>query len=256
MTEKVKHAEKKRTEEDHSFRPVSSRYLYRLLTSERFLSNFKSALQKVRKESNEYGYEILKEVGSDQTHLSELIKGGENALLFEYKKEHERAHKLFPGKSFFEFGTLHFHPLEEIVVPSSNDLALNSTSRQVNSRLGCNFPPIDMIALVKGGKVLILAYQEPLGVLNSKFAFDLLDDTLAEAETQNEVIAILTASRYKAMMLRAHASGDFYREDVIKFADYFAFTPEKENRESALYKWALSGGGSRTANYIKKLIGE
>jgi hypothetical protein len=244
-------AGKQKTKEEISFKPVSSDYLYHLLTSERFLLTFKSALEKVRSTHKECGYHVFKDSLSDQTQVTDLIRGGPGAINFENEKTRNSINKRFSGKNFFEFGTLHFHPLEMIANPSHSDLSQGTVLRYGNLEMKGDFPPISMIAIAYKGKVSVLVYQEPLKmILERGEVFSLLEDQLEEAETQNEVIDVLKGSGYKAMILRAHASGDFYREDVLKFADYFAFTP-KYNRLNA-YGSPIIKGSSRLAKYVNE----
>ena len=87
--------------------------------------------------------------------------------------------------------------------------------------LGTDLPPIDMIALKKRSGVAILVYQEQV-ILEMIYA---IEDELLEAKSQDEVVDLLKSFGYKAMMLRAHPSGEIYRADVLKFADAFAFEP-------------------------------
>ena len=109
-----------------------------------------------------------------------------------------------------------------------------------------------MIGIVYEGKVRILAYQEPL---KRNFGlgeiYAMFENQLEEAETQEEIIDILKGSGYKAMELKSHASGDFYREDVLKFAEYFEFAPKYNRLDD--YGLPVTKGSSRLAEHMAKL---
>ena len=188
---------------------------------------------------------------SDQTKVTDLIEGGPDAIQFENKKTKSNINKQFPGKNFFEFGTLHFHPLEKIANPSEPDLAQGTVLRHDNLKMNGNFPPISMIAITYDGKVSVLVYQESLKrIFERSELSSILEHQLEEAETQGEVIDILKGSGWKAMALRAHASGYFYREDVLRFADYFSFTPDYVPLDA--YGNPVTKGSSHLAEYVKE----
>ena len=131
---------KQNAKEEKSFKPVSSEYLYQLLTSGQFLSTFKSARENVKSTHREYGYHVFKDSASNQTQVTNLIEGEPDAIQFNYDEANRAIKRRFPDKNFFEFGTVHFHPLEKIANPSDCDTFSKFNHEMGQSKKERRFP--------------------------------------------------------------------------------------------------------------------
>jgi len=217
--------------------PVSVEFLKSFYSSPDFLKTLKRAVRIMNKrEGWESGFVMLKDLETDQVLISDIAESEEQTetdLGLVIRNLEIQARKKFPERKFAGFGSFHFHPRffeDRPIIPSGieRDLSATAESRLRNrSNFDYDIIPIEMIAEQTRDKkeVVILVYQEPINfsLEETPTAFEDLDLSLKEVNTQDEVLELLRGEGYRAEILRTKGLG-FTPDDLQKLAS-FAYTP-------------------------------
>jgi hypothetical protein len=238
---------KKEKEFSKEVSPVSEQFLERLYSSPEFLRALSSTwLQVSKSKRQEFGFSILKDLGSDAAWFTKPAGGryDEETYLSDVQDAlMSRLENKLPRKKFHIFGSLHFHPEDPpdfLIIPSANpgDLGSVRAERLKNEiKTGYDLPPLEMVAMTfRKEELKILVFQEPLHYrisdrheIGEELNITLTDLQHNQDTSQEEVIDVLRHYGHKTALITTHNRQ--LSEDALKQLASFAYIPKRASKD-------------------------